>query len=149
MKVILLQSVKSIGSAGDVKDVSSGYFRNFLLPARLAKPASSTTLQEAEAIKKRILKEAVESRTHAQAMAERLSKELVTLTRKATSEGQLFGSVSGSDIADALVAKGYAGIQAEFVHVDAPIKSIGAHSVKFRLMPDLEGAIQVMVEKGE
>jgi len=149
MKVILLKPIKNTGEAGDVKDVSGGYFRNFLLPQRLAKPATPAATKEVEIIKRLHDEEAAKSRASLQALWEKLSGEALVLERKATAEGQLFGSVSESDIADAIRAKGYPQVQTEHILLESPLKSLGIHTVPLRLAPDREVSIRVEIQKSK
>lgn len=147
MKVILLKQIKNNGEAGDVKDVSSGYFRNFLSPQHLAKPATPAALKEVESIKRQASEEAEKSRASLQAVLEKLNGESLALERRATQEGQLFGSVSEADIASAIRAKGYPSVQAEHIILGSPLKSLGVYTVPVRLAPDREGSVQVKIEK--
>lgn len=149
MKVILLKQIKNIGEAGDAKDVSGGYFRNFLAPQHLAKPATPAVLKEVESIKRLHDEEVAKSRASLETILEKLNGEALVLERKATVEGQLFGSVSESDIAEAIRAKGYPEVLAEHIFLEAPLKSLGIHTVPLRFAPDKEGSIQVTIEKSK
>jgi len=149
MKVILLQQIKNIGEAGDAKDVSGGYFRNFLAPQNLAKPATPAVLKEVEIIKRLHDEEATKLQAGLQTVLEKLSGEALVLERKATLQGQLFGSVSESDIADAIRAKGYPQVQTEHILLESPLKSLGVYTVPLRLAPDREVSIQVKVEESK
>ena len=149
MKVIFLKHVENVGKPGEVKDITDGYFRNFLLPRPLAKLATPQALKEAEAIKKRAEAEVAHELTHAQEMMEALKRETLVIAKKANEEGQLFGSVSAHDIAELCHQKGYKDVAEEHVRLEVPIKTIGDHQVAFRLKHGVEGVVSLHVEKTE
>ncbi len=149
MKVLFLKHVENVAKPGEIKDVTDGYFRNFLLPQGLAKLATSQTIKEAEGIKKRAEAEATRELAHAQEMIEALKRETLVIAKKANEEGQLFGSVSAHDIAELCRQKGYNGITEEHVRLEVPIKTIGDHHITLRLKQSIEGVVSLHVEKTE
>ena len=144
MEVILREDVKSLGKAGEMVRVKPGYARNFLLPQGLAFEAT-------EGNKKRIAAEARARDTRLAAekgdavgLGERLGAVQLTLTGKAGEEGKLFGSVTASDIADALKAKGIE-VDRRRIELEHPIKTLGFHSVTVRLHPEVHAEVKVNV----
>lgn len=146
MKVVLLQHVEKVGRAGDVRDVSNGFFRNLLAPRGLAKIATAQTIREAEAAKARVkAAEAQEKAAHA-ALAASLAEQGFTLSRKATAEGHLFGSVSAHDIASHLQEQGVKAVREEHIALEASIKTIGVHTVPLRFGDDISSEVILTIE---
>ncbi len=144
MEMILREDVKSLGKAGDMVRVKPGYGRNYLLPNGLAYEAT-------EGNKKRIAAEtkarAVRNdadRAAAQAQADKLAGTELTLTGNAGEEGKLFGSITTSDIAEALDAKGFA-VDKRRIELDHPIKTIGEHTVGIRLHAEVRAEVRIHV----
>ena len=144
MKVILLDDVNKVGRRGDVRDVSDGYARNFLIPKKLALTATQGNLNNLEHIKKQ--QEAKADR--AKADAEGLRARIETLTfedrRQASEEGKLFGSVTSQHLADFLAQQGIP-IERRHIHLDEPIKTLGETSVEVRLPADVSAQLKVRV----
>ena len=144
MEVILREDVKSLGRAGEMVRVKPGYARNFLLPKGLAFEAT-------EGNKKRIAAEAKArgvrleaEKAEATALAGRLGAATVSLAGKAGEEGKLFGSITASDIAEALAAQGLA-VDRRRIELEHPIKTLGFHSVAVRLHPEVHAEVKVNV----
>ena len=149
MKVIFLKQVSHIGQAGDVKDVADGYFRNFLLPQKLAKLANKAALKEVEVIKKKAIEQEAKDHESLKILLERLRAESFTLKRKANAEGQLFGSVSASDIVEVLHSKGYMACEERHIKLESQIKTVGTHTVPLKFAEDLQDSLQFTIEKEE
>lgn len=148
MKVILLQNIKNFGRMGDVKNVSDGYARNFLLPKNLAKAATETNLKEAELLKKK--EEAVSAAQKEKALkaAEALKDSSLEFARKATKTGKLFSSVSADDIAEELTKTTGLKVDADAVNLkdhEGHIKNIGEHVIKIELAPEVIAEVKVVV----
>lgn len=145
MKVILRSDVANVGRKGDVLDVSDGYARNFLVPKGLALQASEGALAQAAAMRRaRDVKEA-RDRESAEEIARRLTPVVIRIEARAGSEGRLFGSVTSADLAEAVAAQAGITIDRRRIHLDDPIKSLGAHEVAVRLHTDVEVRLQVEV----
>ena len=145
MKVVLRVDVSGVGRKGDVLDVADGYARNYLLPKRMALTATPGVEAQAEAMRRaRALRSAAE-KTDAIALAEVLKGTTVRITKKAGREGKLFGSVSASDVAQALSAQTGADVDRRSVELHDPIKSTGSHTVTAKLHPEVETTIAVEV----
>ncbi|MFQ5962347.1 MAG: 50S ribosomal protein L9 [Candidatus Methylomirabilales bacterium] len=144
MKVILIQEVPHLGRPGDQVDVARGYARNFLIPRKLAVEASSSNLRALERIKTQARQREERLRQEAEAIAERIRGLTVTIARPAGEQDRLFGSVTSSDIADALGQQGIA-LDRKKIALEGPIKGLGTFAVPVRLHPDTVAEIQVHV----
>jgi len=148
MQVILLKQVLKLGNRGDVKDVAAGFFRNFLLPRGLAKPATPAGLAQAERMREAAALRAAERSEEFTNVLHAIKQEPIVVLRKANEEGHLFGSVSEKAIADVLRSKGY-GVEDRHVALEVPIKSLGAHSVLLQFNEDIKDTISIEVEREE
>ncbi|MDX5394240.1 MAG: 50S ribosomal protein L9, partial [Caulobacteraceae bacterium] len=132
MKVILLERVEGRGGLGDVVTVKDGYARNFLLPRQKALRATTANMKVFEAQRAQIEARNAEARAAAAKSGEGLDGASYVLIRQAGESGQLYGSVSGRDVADAINAEG-GKVERAMVVLDKPIKTLGLHEVKVRL----------------
>ncbi len=145
MEVILTQDVKGQGKKGDLIKVSDGYARNFLLPRKLATPATKDAInamkgqQDAAAYHKQ--KELEE----AKALAEKINAAKVELTAKCGENGKLFGSITSGDIADALKMQQHIVVDKKKIVLDEPIKTICAMKVKIKIHADVTAQLSVSV----
>lgn len=148
MKVILRTTVDNLGRPGDVKDVKTGYARNFLLPRKLAEAATPASLKYWEKGKeKRAALVASEVKT-AKELAEKLSSVNLSFTMPASEEGKLFGSVGKTDVLKSLKAAGYE-VPKNSVRLDTAIKTVGEHEVELRLQPEVSAKVKVTVAARE
>lgn len=145
MKIVLRRDVVGVGKKGDVREVADGYARNYLLPKGLALQATAGVEAQAEAMRRARAQRSAAERADAQALADRLRTASVKVTAKAGREGKLFGSVSSSDIAQALAAQYGAEIDRRQLELHEPIKAVGAHKVLARLHSDVEVDLDVQV----
>jgi large subunit ribosomal protein L9 len=144
-QAILLQDVEQLGERGEVVDVSKGYLRNFLVPRKLAQPATKGALAAAEARREASARAQVETQTRAQAAAELLNRTVLTIEQQAGDDGRLFGTVTTQDIADAIrEARGMA-IDRRSVHLDEPIKNVGTHMVVVEVAEGVTATVKTMV----
>ena len=144
MKVILLDDVAAIGRRGDVRDVSDGYARNFLIPKKLALSASAGNLKNLEHIKKQQEAKAERIKGDARGLQQRIEALTYEERRQASEEGKLFGSVTSQDIADFL-ARHDLKIERRRIHLDEPIKTLGETTVQVRLHADVTAQLRVSV----
>lgn len=144
MKVILTDEIRGLGTRGDIVTVKDGYARNFLIPKKLAREATSGNLKSIEQEKKKWALLAQQERDVAQKAADSVKGIKVTIQKRVGDTGQLFGSVTANEIADALVAKGVQ-VEKRRIELDHPIKSLGVHDVEVRLHRDVTAHIQVEV----
>lgn len=145
MKIVLRSDVAQVGKKGDIIDVADGYARNYLVPKGLAFKATPGVESQATAMRRgRDLRDASD-RAAAEEVARTLVPRTVTLTARAGSEGKLFGSVTTSEIADAVAAQTGIEIDRRKLHLAEPIKSLGTHHVPAKLHADVEFAITVEI----
>ncbi|HSY51019.1 MAG TPA: 50S ribosomal protein L9 [Thermoanaerobaculia bacterium] len=144
MKVILIDEIRGLGSRGDVVTVKDGYARNFLLPKQLAREATPGNLKSVEQERKKWALLADKEKVVAQKAAESVKGTKIVVRKRVGDHGNLFGSVTTNDIADALTAKGIE-IDKRRIELAHPIKSIGTHDVEVRLHREVTAHIQVEV----
>lgn len=147
MKVILLQEVKKLGNPGEVKVVSDGYARNFLIPKGLAVEATPRALKDLETRKKTLERKEKEEKEKMAALAETLKNVQVTLKVRVGEGGKLFGSVTGKDIAKNLQEQGM-NIDRRKIDLGEPIRGLGSYTVTLKLHPEISTEIEVIVEEG-
>lgn len=148
MEVILLERIEKLGQMGDVVTVKPGYARNFLLPQKKALRASQDNKAQFEAQRAQLEAENLERRKDAEAVAGKLSELEITLIRQAGDNGQLYGSVSGRDLADSVTSAGVTVSRGQ-VMLDRPIKELGLHTVRISLHPEVLVEISVNVARTE
>ena len=145
MKVILRTDVANVGRKGEVLDVADGFGRNYLVPKGLALLATNGALAQAAAMRRaRDLKDA-RDREGAEEIARRLTPAVIRIPARAGAEGRLFGSVTAADLAEAVAAQTGVTLDRRRIHLEEPIKSLGAHEVAVRLHADVEARLQVEV----
>ena len=147
MKLILLQDVKGQGKKGEIIEASDGYARNFLMPRKLAAPATTDVLNA-----KKIADEATQRRMRLEKeAAEKLAKELkdlpVHIKAKAGSGGKLFGSVTAKEIAEEMKKQHQVDVQKNKIVLEETIKNFGTYEVKVKLYPEVTGTLRVVVEE--
>src|SRR5579859_2920087 len=144
MKVILIDEIRGLGSRGDVVNVKEGYARNYLLPKNLAREATPGNLKSVEQERKKWALLAQAEKEKAQKAAESVKGVKVTITKRVGEAGQLFGSVTSNEIADALAAKGI-DVDKRRIEPSHPIKTLGSHDVEVRLHREVTAQIHVEV----
>ncbi len=144
MKVIFLQDVKGKGKKGEVKNVSEGYARNYLLPNKLASEASAGNLKTLEVKKQGEERRAEEKLNEAKAYKDELEKLTVEIKAKSGEGGRLFGAVTSKQIADTL-AKMKKKIDKRKIELDEPIRALGYTNVPVKLHPEVTATIKVHV----
>lgn len=146
MEVILFDSVKNVGRAGDKVKVAGGFFRNFLHPKGLAEEANAGNLKRFEKLKKKAFELAAAKVDDAKAIAASLEGVVVTLKAKAGDSDKLFGSITQGDIADALTAQGFT-VQKKQIRTEGPIKSLGEYNVAVEIHPEVDGHVKLVIER--
>ncbi len=144
MKVILKQSVPSLGKAGDLVKVNDGYARNLLIPKGLAIEANERNMKTFEHEKKNILQRAEKEQKAAQDQAAKLSEVTLTIPRKVGDQDKIFGSVTSKDIELALQEKGF-NIDKKMIVHDEQIKALGEFKVKIKIHSGVEAEIKINV----
>ena len=145
MKVILQQDVKGQGKKGQMVEVSEGYGRNFLLPRKLAIPATADAINTMNLKEKARKAEDARQKAEAQATAEKLKECTVKLTAKAGNGGRLFGAVTTKEISEGLQKQYGLSIPKQKLVLDEPIKAFGGYQVKARLGFEIVGTVKVSV----
>ena len=146
MDVILLERVEKLGAIGDVVKVKNGYARNFLLPNGKALRANEANRKVFESNRARIESDNAQRRSVAEKDAKDIKGVTVQLIRQASNVGQLYGSVSARDLAEALEADGHKIAKNQIV-LDKPIKAIGMHDVRIALHAEVSVTIHVNVAR--
>jgi len=151
MKLILKQAVENLGDAGDVVSVKPGYGRNYLIPQGLAYEASEANMRRLEEEQKRAEERARRDYLEARRRAAQLVGLSLTFHARAGEDGKLFGSVTNADIADRANDSGSLDFELDkrIVVMDEPLKALGAFEVSVHLHAEVEGRIQVHVEREE
>src|SRR3954447_23077406 len=147
MKVILLERVEGWGVLGDVVNVKDGYARNFLLPRSKALRANAANLKVFDAQRAEIEARNAKAKDAAGSSGEKLDGTSYILIRQAGESGQLYGSVAGRDVADAVNAAGGSKIDRAMVVLDKPIKTLGLHEVKVRLHPEVTVTVTLNIAR--
>jgi large subunit ribosomal protein L9 len=146
MEVILLERVEKLGGIGDVVKVKNGFARNYLLPNKKALRANDSNRKLFEVNRARIEEDNAEKRSEAEKAASGVDGKSVQLIRQASNTGQLYGSVSARDIAEALDGVG-AKVAKSQVVLDRPIKALGVHDIKIALHPEVAVVVKVNVAR--
>ncbi len=146
MEVILLERVAKLGQMGETVRVKDGFARNFLLPAGKALRATKANKERFDSMKSQLEARNLELKSEASKVGEKLNGTEVTLVRQAGETGQLYGSVSTRDIADALTAAGFTVTRTQIV-LNHPIKTIGLHTVPVTLHPEVEVSVKANVAR--
>jgi large subunit ribosomal protein L9 len=146
MKVILLDDVAKVGRRGEVRDVSDGYARNFLIPKKLALTATAGNMKGLDHIKKQQDAKAGRIKSDADSLRERIEGLVYEVRRQASEEGKLFGSVTSQDIADFL-AENAIKLERRRIHLDEPIKTLGESTVAIRIHPEVSAQLRVNVAR--
>lgn len=149
MQIILLERIEKLGSIGDVVTVKDGYARNFLLPNKKALRANEANRKVFEANRERIEAENLAKRDEAAKRAESVDGMQVVLIRASSNSGQLYGSVSVRDIADALNAAGATAVTKAMIILERPIKTLGVFPVKIALHPEVSVSVTVNVARSD
>ena len=148
MQLILQEDVEKLGTRGQLVDVAAGYARNFLLPRKLAIEATPGNMKRLEKMRAAFAKKEAVEKGDAQKLAELLTSVSITLTRKAGENDQLFGSVTSSDISEALAAQGY-NIEKRKIALADPIKVLGEFEIPIKLHREVSATVKLTVKKEE
>jgi len=148
MEVILRDHVENLGRRGEIVKVADGYARNYLLPRKLALPATDANKKWIERERKIVDLREAEERSAFEAIAARLAALEVSIGRKVGENDHLYGSVTNADIADALAAKGFEIDRRKILLAD-PIKALGESTVPVKLHRDVTTQLKVLVVKDE
>lgn len=148
MKVILIQDVRDLGQKGELKEVSPGYARNYLIPKGIAVEATEGQLRAFNANKEIISRKSANEEKTAREIAARLSGKAFAIKVKAGESGRLFGSVTSADVAGVLEKDGFK-IDKKKIELTEPIKELGEFQIQVKLHPEVRVPIQITIEAGE
>ncbi|HEY8276893.1 MAG TPA: 50S ribosomal protein L9 [Methyloceanibacter sp.] len=146
MQVILLERIGRLGQMGDVVNVKDGFARNFLLPQGKALRATKSNLERFERERSQLEARNLELKSEASGVSSKLDKQSFIIIRQAGDSGQLYGSVSTRDIAEAVTAGGFS-VERRQVMLDKPIKSLGLHEIRVLLHAEVEPHIVINVAR--
>ena len=146
MKVVLLERVENLGAIGDVVTVKDGFARNFLLPRDTARRATSANLKAFELDRAAIEARNEKNKADAQKVADKIDGQTYVMIRQAGETGQLYGSVAGRDVAEAIQAEG-GKVEKSQVVLYVPIKTLGVHEVLVRLHAEVRATVKVNVAR--
>jgi large subunit ribosomal protein L9 len=144
-QAILLQDVDTLGERGTVVDVSKGYLRNYLVPRKLAQPATPGALEAAKARMEATERAKEEAVSRAEENAALLTKTVLTIPQQAGDDGRLFGSVTNQDIVDAIREARGLRVDKRKVHLDEPIRNVGTHMVVVEVADGVTATVKTMV----
>ena len=145
MEVILRETIDNLGRAGQVVKVADGYARNYLLPKKLAYLVTPGNLKVIEAERQSLLRKEAKQKDDAEKLQQTLDNVEIMIRRKVGEHDVLYGSVTNSDVADALEQKGFQ-VEKRKIHMDDHIKSVGEFSIPIRLFKDVTAHIKLKVE---
>ena len=145
MEVILREDIDNLGSRGNTVKVADGYARNFLLPKRLAVPATASNKKIVEQEREAFLRREAKAKSDAEDLAKLMTDVTLMFHHRVGENDHLFGSVTAKDIADALEAKKFT-IDRRKVQLEEPIRTLGEHKVNLRLHREVSTQITVIVE---
>lgn len=149
MRVVFLQDVADVASAGEVKEVADGYGRNFLIPKKLAVVASPAALKGMEAQRQVDARRQASSEAQAEAIAERLEGLSIALKARVGSQGRLYGSVTAADIAQEIQRVTRQEVDRRKIELEEPLRQLGSYEITIRLSRDVTPKIRVVVEEEE
>jgi large subunit ribosomal protein L9 len=144
-QAILLQDVEQLGERGTVVDVSPGYLRNYLLPRKLAEPATKGSVEAAQRRREAAERAKRDAVQRSQESAALLGRTVLTIPQQAGDDGRLFGSVTTQDIADAIREARGIKVDRRKIHLDEPIRNIGTYMVVVEIADDVTAAVKTMV----
>jgi large subunit ribosomal protein L9 len=147
-QAILTQNVETLGEKGDVVDVSPGYLRNFLVPRKLAQPATAGSIAEAQRRKDAAERAQQDLADKAQENAALLSKTVLTITHAAGDDGKLFGSVTAQEIVDAIRQARGLKLDRRKVQLEEPIRTTGSHMVTVEVHDGVTATVKTIVTAG-
>lgn len=146
MKIILTQDVDKLGNKGDIKNVSDGYARNFLLVKKLVVEATPANIKLVEERKKKDKVKIEKEKGKYVQLAEEIGKKSITISKQVGEEDKMFGVVTSEDVAEALKAEGVE-VDKRKIEITEPIKALGVYSVPIKLHPEVTATVKIWVVK--
>ncbi len=149
MKVLLLQDVKGVGDAGQIKEVAEGYARNYLIPKKLATAATPAALKEHEQRQAAERKRQAAVDNEMRGLGKKISETAVTVRSKVGEGGKLYGSITTGDVAEALEKQLGQAVDRRKIEIEEPIRHIGEYKVPVKLSKNVSATVTVIVEGEE
>jgi len=148
-QAILLKDVENLGEAGEAVDVSSGYLRNYLLPRKLAQPATKGALEEVRRRKDAAERAAREALERAEETAALLTKTVLTIQHRAGEDGKLYGSVTSAEIADAIADARGMRIERKKINLPEPIREVGTYMVEVEIPGGRKASVKTIIAEAK
>lgn len=145
MRIVLLESITTLGNRGDIVEVADGYARNFLIPQGRAQQASPGLESQAATMKKSWQLRNAREREAAEEIAKILVATTVEISARAGGEGKLFGSVTSGDVAEAIIAQVGVEVDRKMIELDEPIRSTGVHAVTVKPHSEVQFPVSISV----
>ena len=149
MKVVFLEDVEGVAQGGDIKEVKNGFARNYLIPKQLAAPATHNYLQKIEKLKKNASDVRVKRLDEMKEIADVVDNIQINIEMRASLNGRLYGSVTGTMVADAITLETGQKIERRLVQLDNPIRELGAFDVTVRFHSDVLATVKVNIHSTE
>ena len=147
MKVVFLEDVPNVAKAGDIKEVADGYSRNYLIPRKLAVPATSSELKKVEVLRATGARREAKTEKEAEAFAKTLQNITVVIRMRAGTKDKLYGSVTGADIAREIKKLTKQDVDKRKIELPEPIRELGIYEVSVKLSKDVTATVNVVVEQ--
>jgi len=147
MKVVFLEDVPNVAKAGDIKEVADGYSRNYLIPRKLAVPATSSELKKVEVLRAAGARREAKSEKEAEAFANVLKDITVVIRMRAGTKDKLYGSVTSADIAREIKKLTKQDVDKRKIELPEPIRELGIYEVSVKLSKDVTATVNVVVEQ--
>jgi large subunit ribosomal protein L9 len=144
-QAILLKDVETLGEAGDAVDVSPGYLRNYLVPRKLAQPATQASLEDAQRRREAAERAAREAAERAGETAALLSKTVLTIQHRAGEDGKLYGSVTNAEIAEAIAEARGLRVDRRKIRLEEPIREVGTYMVEIEVSGGTTASVKTIV----
>jgi large subunit ribosomal protein L9 len=148
-QAILLKDVENLGAAGEAVDVSPGYLRNYLLPRKLAQPATTASLEEAQRRREAAERAAAEAAERAEETAALLAKTVLTIQHRAGEDGKLYGSVTSAEIAEAINEARGLRVDRRKIHLEEPIRAVGTYMVDVEVAGGAVAKVKTIVAEAK
>lgn len=148
-QAVLLKDVEDLGEAGDAVDVSPGYLRNYLIPRKLAQPATTASLEEVRRRRERAEQREAQAAERADETAALLGKTVLTITHRAGEDGKLFGSVTSNEIADAIQAARGLKVDRKKIRLEEPIRETGTFMVEVEVGGGVTTSVKTIVAEAK
>tara|TARA_B100000029_G_C17566578_1_gene955267 strand:+ start:752 stop:1345 length:594 start_codon:yes stop_codon:yes gene_type:complete len=147
MKVVFLQDVNGVANGGDVKEVKNGFARNYLIPKNMAAPATPNNLLQIKKLQTQASNTRIKRLEDLKELAEAIDGTVVKIDMRAGTNEQLYGSVTGTMVADLVSEITGRTIDRQIVQLDSPIRKLGVFPIPIRLHPDISAIVQVIVHE--